>query len=285
MNSKSVKNSIILIAVVIAVNVGLAFAKMYVGLASNSLCIMLDSINSFLDVITCAITVLALALILKSKGLYGRGEYLAGFVVSVVAVVLGGLFLIRSINRLAMPEPVWFGAESTAVMSTAIAVKLAVALTCFFLNKKLNSVAVKAVMLDSFLDVGVSVTSLVSYVVSGTVNYAVDAWLGIVLSIIIVIVAVRMVADSVKTIVVGNNSEDKIQNIKAILMNQDCVKAVDDLQLHDYGTYNKTCVVEVVFDNDEGVVDKIDALQNMIINETGVTARIVPVRHKGEKYE
>jgi cation diffusion facilitator family transporter len=284
MNSKSVKNSIILIAVVIAVNVGLAFAKMYVGLASNSLCIMLDSINSFLDVITCAITVLALVLILKSKGLYGRGEYLAGFVVSVVAVVLGGLFLIRSINSLAMPEPVWFGAESTAVMSTAIAVKLAVALTCFFLNKKLNSVAVKAVMLDSFLDVGVSVTSLASYVVSGTVNYAVDAWLGIVLSIIIVIVAVRMVADSVKTIVVGNNSEDKIQHIKAILMNQDCVKAVD-LQLHDYGTYNKTCVVEVVFDNDEGVVDKVDALQNMIINETGVTAHIVPVRHKGEKYE
>lgn len=239
MNSKSVKNSIILIAVVIAVNVGLALAKLYVGLSSNSLCIMLDSINSFLDVITCAITVLALALILKSKGLYGRGEYLAGFVVSVVAVVLGGLFLIRSINRLAMPEPVWFGAESTAVMSVAIVAKLAVALACHFINKKINSVAVKAIMLDSFLDVGVSATSLISYVVSGTVNYAVDAWIGIVLSIFVLVMAVRMVVDSVQTIVVGNKCEGQKTQITDLVKGSDGVVSVGSVIIHDYGTYEK----------------------------------------------
>ena len=159
MSNKNVKNSIILIAVIISLNVGLAFAKLYVGLASNSLCVMLDSINSFLDVATCVITIIALALIVKAKG-YGRSEYLAGFVVSAVAVILGGLFLIRSVNRIAMPEPVWVGATSIAIMSVAVVIKLGVGLACFFLNKKFNSVAVKAIMLDSFLDVGVSTTSL-----------------------------------------------------------------------------------------------------------------------------
>ena len=273
----------ILIAVVIAVNVGLALAKLYVGLSSNSLCIMLDSINSFLDVITCIITVIALAVILKSRdNLYGRSEYLAGFVVSAVAVVLGGLFLIRSINRLAMPEPVWFGAESTAVMSVAIVAKLAVALACHFINKKINSVAVKAIMLDSFLDVGVSATSLISYVVSGTVNYAVDAWIGIVLSIFVLVMAVRMVVDSVKTIVVGNKCEGQKAQITALVKGSDGVVSVGSVIIHDYGTYEKIGTVEVETSGDADYFDLSARLENMIYNETGVKVQIVPMRHKGE---
>ena len=45
-----VKKSIILVSVGIIVNVILAIVKMYVGLSSNSLCIMLDAVNSFLDI-------------------------------------------------------------------------------------------------------------------------------------------------------------------------------------------------------------------------------------------
>lgn len=280
MSNKNVKNSIILIAVIIALNVGLAFAKLYVGLASNSLCVMLDSINSFLDVATCVITIIALALIVKAKG-YGRSEYLAGFVVSAVAVILGGLFLIRSVNRIAMPEPVWVGATSIAIMSVAVVIKLGVGLACFFLNKKFNSVAVKAIMLDSFLDVGVSTTSLASYVISGTVNYAVDAWIGIALSIVILAIAVRMVVDSVKTIVIGDKPEDTIQKIKTIVEGQPFVLSVGEIKIHDYGTYDKLCTVEVEFDSSD-IFDNQDCLVDMIKNETGVSAQIVPIRHKGE---
>lgn len=40
-----VKKSIILVSVGIIVNVILAIVKMYVGLSSNSLCIMLDAVQ------------------------------------------------------------------------------------------------------------------------------------------------------------------------------------------------------------------------------------------------
>ena len=53
-----VKKSIILVSVGIIVNVILAIVKMYVGLSSNSLCIMLDAVNSFLDIITCIVTLI-----------------------------------------------------------------------------------------------------------------------------------------------------------------------------------------------------------------------------------
>lgn len=53
---------------------------------------------------------------------YGRTEYLAGFIVAATSVVVGGLFLIRSLNRMAMPEPVWFGVKSCILISVTVPV-------------------------------------------------------------------------------------------------------------------------------------------------------------------
>ena len=106
-----VKKALILLAVGVVVNITLAFVKLYVGLSSNSLTIMLDAINSFFDIITCAVTVVAFGILMRPRSEYvphgyGRSEYLASFVVAAVSAVVGGLFFIRSLNRMAMPEPV-----------------------------------------------------------------------------------------------------------------------------------------------------------------------------------
>ena len=72
-----VKKSIIMIAVGIVVNVALAAIKMYVGLASNSLCIMLDAMNSFLDTLTCIVTLIVFIVLLaptSDSTPYGYGR-------------------------------------------------------------------------------------------------------------------------------------------------------------------------------------------------------------------
>ena len=111
-----VKKSLIIVAIGVVVNVALALIKMYVGLSSNSLCIMLDAINNFFDILTAIVAGVAFCTLLiprseKAPYGYGRTEYLAGFIVAATSVVVGGLFLIRSLNRMAMPEPVWFGVK------------------------------------------------------------------------------------------------------------------------------------------------------------------------------
>lgn len=289
MNKENVKKSIILLASVIALNIGLAIAKLYVGLSSNSLCVMLDGMNSFLDIFTALASVIALLVVLRSKGdnMYGRSEYLASFVVSVVAVVLGGLFLVRSVNRLAMPEPVWFGVQSTAIISVALVVKLAIGLFCHFFNKKLDSVVVKAITLDSFLDVGVTATSLVSYVVSGSVDYAVDAILGIVMSVVILVFAVKMVVASVKTIVIGDDTTTLANTVKEIVKKDTSVLSVEKISFHDYGTHQKVGTALVCFDEENlsSVLEKCQILQKEIYNETGMKVQVVPSLREGEKYE
>jgi len=233
-----IKKSIILISVAMVINIALATIKMYVGLSSNSLCIMLDGTNSFFDVITCLVTLVVFIFLLvprneKAPYGYGRGEYLAGFIVAVVSVVVGGLFLVRSLNRMAMPEPVWFGLQNCILISVAIPVKLAIGIAYYVANKKIKSAAIKAIMLDSFLDTGMTATSLISFAVSARVDYAVDAIFGIVMSIVIIIVAIKMVAENVRAIVLGDGAKEEKAAIEYACKRRGA--RLEKVVLHDYG--------------------------------------------------
>ena len=270
------KKSILLIAIGIFVNVALAITKMYVGLSSNSLCIMLDAVNSFFDVLTCVATLAFLVALLfprsdKAPYGYGRGEYLAGFIVSVVSVVVGGLFFLRSINRLAMPEPVWFSVQNCALICATLPVKLAMGLTYYFCNKKLHSSAVKAIMLDSFLDIGVTATSIVSFAVSSRVDYAVDAIFGIVISVIIVVFAVKMVADNVRSIVVGDGAKQEREAVDEICRAHEV--RLEKLVLHDYGYSAKAG--EAIVDCSE---DVLESLHDETLEKTGADVTFVRKR-------
>ena len=233
-----IKKSILLIAIGIVVNVALAAIKMYVGLASNSLCIMLDAMNSFFDTLTCIVTLIVFIVLLLPKSEkapygYGRGEYLAGFIVAVVSVVMGGLFFVRSLNRMAMPEPVYYGWQSIVLISVCLPIKLGIGLAYMFANKKIRSQAVRALMLDSFLDMGITATSLVAFAITARVDYAVDAIVGIVMSIVIIAVGIKMVVENVRAIVVGDGAKDEIAAIEDACKSQNATLV--KTELHDYG--------------------------------------------------
>ncbi len=248
-----VKKSLTVLAVGVLINAVLAIIKMYVGLSANSLCIMVDATNSLFDIVTGVVTILAFLclLYLKSENApfgYGRVEYLAGFIASAVAVVVGGVFMYRSITRLALPEPVWFGLENCILVSVAVPIKLGLALIYYFANKKLKSKAIRALVADSFLDTGITATSLVSFAVSSQVEYAVDAILGMVISVIVIVCAIKMVVDSIKTIVIGDKAETENECVKAVVAGCNDIKQVVKTIFHDYGFGTKVGDVKVEFE-------------------------------------
>ncbi len=234
----------------VAVNIVLAAVKLYIGLKTNSITVMLDATNSTLDIVTALITVIAFAALLAPRGEkapygYGRCEYLASFVVATVSCVVGVLFFVRSLNRLAMPEPIWFGASSAAIIAVAVALKLGLGLFYLFINKKLKSKAIAAITLDSFLDTGITAVSLISYSVSGNVYYSADAIFGIVISVVVIIFGIKIVVDSVKTIVLGDGCADEKEAICKYFEDKPSVTAIMAIVLHDYGYYAKVGSVKL----------------------------------------
>lgn len=279
MNAR-IKKLLVLAIVGIAVNCALAGIKMYVGLSTNSLTVMLDGANSTLDIATCVVTAAAFAMLYfgkKANGAlgYGRGEYLASFVVAIATLVMGGLFFIRSLNRMAMPEPVWFGWESCVLISVCIPIKLAVAVLYQVANKKLCSKAISALTLDSFLDVGITATSLISFTVSARVNYAVDAIIGIALSIAVIAMGVKMIASSVKATVVGDDTQSLREQICEELTEKGF--RTGEILVHDYGYGMTVGTAEVFFEDDTiaAAESALDECKADIEQKTGVKLQFV----------
>lgn len=273
-----IKKSLIIVAIGVVVNVALALIKMYVGLSSNSLCIMLDAINNFFDILTAIVAGVAFCTLLiprseKAPYGYGRTEYLAGFIVEVTSVVAGGLFFIRSLNRMAMPEPVWFGVKSCILISATVPVKLGLGLGYYFADKKMKSPALKALAIDSFMDVGITVTSVVSFAVSAEVDYAVDAIVGIVISVAVVVFAIKAGRDNIKAVVSGDGAKDEKEAIY-----KECEKVgvtVVKTELHDYGYGAKVGVV-IVEGADES---QLQSLSQAVKDDTGAEVRFIIENH------
>lgn len=277
--------SIILLAIGIAANIVLAAVKLYVGMSSNSLTIMLDATNSLFDVLTSIVTLLAFAVLFipRSESApfgYGRSEYLAGFVVAIASAVIGGMFFIRSLNRLAMPEPVWFGWQNCVLIAVAIPVKVALAVFYWIKNKKLKSKAIAAIVLDCCLDIGITGASLVAFAVTSKVDYAADAIFGIIISIVVLVFAIKMIVDNIKSVVKGDGCADESAIVKAALKEDGRIRRIGNITLHDYGFGAKAGTAEAVFKSDVKRVE-IEAvereLRERIKAECGAEVWIVPL--------
>ncbi len=281
-----VKKTVLILLLGVAVNIALAIIKMYVGYSSNSLTIMIDATNNSFDIATCIVTLLAFVMLLRPRNEkapfgYGRVEYLAGFIVAVVSVVVGGLFFIRSLNRLAMPEPVWFGLQNCILIAVSIPIKFGLGLFYYFMNRKLRSKAVAAIMLDSFMDTAITATSLVSFAISSNVDYAVDAIFGIVMSILIVIFAIKLVVDNVKIIVLGDGAADEKAAIEKLCGRYDEIIGVLKISLHDYGYASKAGTVEIDFNGETDSEIKLDIcaeLGSKLKETTGAEVLFYPKR-------
>ena len=262
------KKSLLMLIVAIVCNIGLAFVKLYVGLSANSLMIMLDAVNSFFDILTAVATAVAFGLLFSKISEnapfgYGRSEYVAGFVVATVSVVLGGVFLMRSLNRLAMPEPLYFGTLYCILIAVALAVKIGLAVMFTLANRKFRSKALAALMLDSYLDVGITATSLVAFSIASQVDYAVDAIFGLVVSGIIIVFGVLMIVDNLKSVVVGDRCENEKMWIESRFLNVEGVKTVGKIILHDYGFAKKVGTVEITLKDQENAADTLERCKTL----------------------
>lgn len=275
----------IAVAACVMVSLGLAIAKMYVGLRSNSVVVMLDSMNSFFDVATGVVTVVAFCLLLRPVTErhpfgFGRGEYLSGFVVAAAALGMGAVYFLRAINRLAMPEPVYYRTSSMVIIVVALVVKIGMTSAYFLVNRRLGSSALRALLLDSVLDVGVTAVSVLSFTVSQRVSYAVDAWVGIALSIVVMVVGVKLLVDNLRLLVGGGDTAAESARVCEVLGTEPTIRAVSSVVLADYGYRCKHGHAAVVFVEGTSADDAALASERVaaVLAEEGIHLCLVPCR-------
>ena len=263
----------------IIANVFLAAFKAVIGLLSNSIAIVLDAVNNISDAGSSLITIVGTKLAARKPDKkhpfgYGRIEYLSAMVISVIVLYAGITSFVESVKQIIHPETPDYSAVSLIIVAVAVVVKILLGRYVKATGEKVNSDSLINSGKDAMLDSVISASTLVAAGVFLMFHISLEAWLGAVISIVIIKSGVEMLRDTISQILGEPNDPDLVNRIKQTVKQFPEVQGAYDLVLHNYGpdTWNGSIHVEVP---DTYTADQLDRLIRNIQSEVFKEHRVI----------
>ena len=247
-----------------AANVFLSALKAVIGLLSHSIAIVLDAVNNISDAASSLITIIGTRLAGKKADRrhpfgYGRIEYLSAMLISMIVLYAGITSFIESIKKIIHPDIPDYSTASLIIIGAGVLVKVLLGSYVKKTGEEVNSDSLINSGEDARMDALISVTTLIAAVIYLTTGISLEAWLGALISILIIKSGAEMVMTTVSHLL-GEPADVKLAiALKKTVNEFPEVSGVYDLVLHDYGpdNYNGSLHIEV---KDTMTANEIDQL-------------------------
>ena len=252
----------------IIANVFLAGFKAFVGIITGSIAITLDAVNNLSDALSSIITIVGTRLAAKApdkKHPYGHGriEYLTASIIGIIVMYAGLTSLIESIKKIIHPEDADYTVASLIIVAVAVIVKIVLGLYVKKKGQAYNSDSLVASGQDALLDSIISASTLVAAFIFIGTGIGLEAFLGAVISVVILKAGFDMIRESLSQILGERAESDLTKSIKASICEFDEVRGAYDLILNNYGPDTYMASVHVEVDSDLSA-PKIDRLARRI---------------------
>lgn len=269
----------------IILNIILVGFKALVGFFANSIAIISDAINNLSDVISSIIAIAGTKFASKKPDKehpygHGRIEYIASFIISAIIIYAGIAAFIESCKKIIKPEEISYNKFTIIVIVSGILVKLLLGIYVKKKGKLVNSDTLIASGVDALNDAIVSISVLASGIIYLIWNINLEAYVGVIVSIIIFKTGIEMVKNSINDIVGYRIDASMAVDIKNEIMLIDKVNGVFDLLLNNYGPdkYYGSVHVELPDTLSVSEVDHISReITERIMNKFGVIIHTVGV--------
>lgn len=224
----------------IAANVFLAAFKAVVGLISHSIAITLDAVNNISDAASSVITIVGTKLAGKAADKkhplgHGRVEFITAALISVIILYAGVTSLVESIKKIITPETPDYSGAALIIVGVAVAVKILLGLFVRKRGRAVNSDSLVNSGTDALLDSVISASTLAAAAVYLIWGVSLEAWLGAIISLIIIKSGVDMLRSTISQILGERVESELSQAIKKTICSVDGVEGAYDLILHSYG--------------------------------------------------
>lgn len=252
----------------IAVNLLLVAFKAAVGLAANSIAVVLDAVNNLSDAVSSVITIVGAKLAGKAadkKHPYGHGrvEYISATLVAVLVLVAGLTSMKESITKLLHPEETHYTAVSLIIIGGALIAKVLLGRYYRKQGERLHSDSLSASGTDALFDAVISLATLISAVISMTLGWNLEGILGIIISIFIMKAGYEIMSATVSRIIGIREDDALTSQIKELISADPNVHGAYDLILHNYGPEKYFGSVHIEVD-DSMTAREIDALSRAL---------------------
>ena len=269
----------------IVANVFLAAFKAVVGIISNSIAIVLDAVNNISDALSSLITIIGTKLAAKEPDKnhpfgYGRIEYLSAMIISLIVFYAGITSFIESVKKIIHPETPEYITTSLIIVAVAVLVKILLGRYVQSVGNRVNSDSLVNSGKDALLDSIISASTLLAAAIYLIFGISLEAWLGAIISLIIIKSGYEMLKDTISQILGERNDPELARNIKKTVVSFPGVNGAYDLVLNNYGpdAWNGSIHIEVP---DTYSADQLDQLireiQLKVYNEHHVVLTAIGV--------
>lgn len=236
----------------ILANVFLAGFKAVVGLLTHSIAIIMDAVNNLTDAASSLITIIGTKLAAKEPDKkhpfgHGRVEYLSAMVIAVLVLYAGVTSLIESIKKIITPKKPEYTVVALVIVAVAVVVKIVLGRYVKAMGEKTNSDALVNSGQDATMDSVISASTLVAAVIFQASGLSLEAWLGAVISIIIIKSGIDMLRETISQLLGERIDRELALAIKETVTSFPDVQGAYDLILNNYGpnAFNGSVHVEV----------------------------------------
>ena len=186
----------------IIANVFLAAFKAVVGVLSHSIAIILDAVNNLSDAGSSLITIVGTKLAGREPDKkhpfgYGRIEYLSAMIISVIVLYAGVTSLVESVKQILHPETPEYTTASLVIVAVAVVVKILLGRYVKSVGVRVKSDSLVNSGEDATLDSIISASTLVAAAIFLLFHLSLEAWLGAVISLVIIKSGIEMLRDTI----------------------------------------------------------------------------------------
>lgn len=262
----------------IITNLFLFVGKLLVGILSGSIAIISDAINNLSDGVSSAITLIGFKL--SSKPADGdhpfgheRFEYISALVVAFLICIIGVFLGKSSIDKIISPSQTTVTVLVVVTLAISVFLKLSQFIVYKNFGKAIDSDSIKANAVDARNDTIVTFATLISMIIIWTTNVNIDAYIGLAVSIVIVISGFKVFLDTISPLIGEKPDPKLVAKIKKKLNSYQGVLGFHELIIHSYGK-NKNFVtvhIEVSAYIDPLIThDLLDDIEEDFLNELGL---------------
>ena len=271
----------------IVLNLLLFAGKLTAGLLAASVAVVADAFNNMSDAGSAVVTLIGFRLALKpvDKGHplgHGRLEYIAGFIVDLLIILVGAELFKSSFEKILSPSLPSVSVLTYALLSAAILIKLWLFFFYRKIGKLIDSSAIRASAFDSLSDTAATARVLISALVSKFTGLAIDGWAGILVASFILFTGFKAAKETIDLLLGTPPKPEFIEEIRNFVKGYPEVAGIHDLIVHDYGPGRKfiSFHAEVPADSDINYAhDVIDCVERDMNEKFGciVTIHLDPI--------
>ncbi len=262
----------------IVCNILLFAGKLAAGLLSGAISIVADAMNNLMDASSSVITLVGFHMAQRPADKehpygYARYEYVSGFVVAMLILLVGVELGKSSVERIFNPSEVDFSAIPLIIMTVSVAAKLWMSAFFRHLGKKINSATLTATSADSRNDAISTLAVLAGGLISLFFHVSIDGWIGLVVALFILWSGIGIARDTISPIIGHGADDELIENLEQSLLIHDRILGIYDLMVHDYGPGRYYASVHVEFSAEEDpqkARDLITYIEHDVLRELGV---------------